>query len=251
MSTRVRASTGLVLLVGAAALGGCGNDEPARPQEKPLSEAQASLIAGSLDENRRAGGAEFQATTVDAPGGSTITLKGQTDWRKGTGHATVTSSSGPNGVTEVGWSPKVVIEYRPGLREQVARAQKGAVVIARAPDEKRRRLDQVIAVVGGLAAKRRDNPLLVAQKPGSAFLRSATIRGHRVEVLRYGRHTTLWIDPRTRRIVRLETVGPGRVPTVVDLFETGPQDVPGPNPAAVVPASKLRPSYAELAPTSP
>lgn len=231
--------------------GGCGGDEQKGPKQRPLTDSQASLMAGVLDENRRAGGARFRATTVDEPGGSTVTLDGQVDWRRHTGHATVASSVGANGVTEVGWSRRAVIEDRPGLRDEVGRARRGAVVIARPPDQRRRRLDQVIAVVGGLAARRRDNPLLIAQKPGSAFLRTDTVNGTRALVLRYGRNTVMWIDPKTRRLVRLETSGSAGVPTIVDLLEVGPQDVPGPDPRKVVAASQLRPSYRSLAPTSP
>ena len=248
MSTRPAA---LLAVAGAAAvLASCGDKESTQAPAA-LTDAQASLMAGALDENRRAGGARFRVTSLDAPGGSTITLDGQVDWRRRSGHATVSARSGANGVTEVGWGPKVVVEQRPGLADEIARVRPGAVLVARPPDQQRRRLDQLIAVVGSLATRRRENPLLIRQEPGSAFLRSDTLRGRRVEVLRYGKRTTLWIDPSTRRLVRLESRGTGGTPVIIDILSSGPQEIPGPNPRLVVAASQLRPSYSSLAPASP
>jgi hypothetical protein len=122
-------------------------------------------------------------------------------------------------------------------------------VVVRPPDMNRR-LDQVIAVIMGLASRRADNAALIAQEPGSAFLRDDTLRDVPVVVLRYGTRNIYWLDAATGDMLRFEgTNQQGNLPTLVDLLELGETSVELPPESARVPVDLVREEYEALAPS--
>jgi hypothetical protein len=101
--------------------------------------------------------------------------------------------------------------------------------------DQRRRIDQVIAVVTGLAATRPENAVLIQQQAGSVFLRSDTLRGTEVEVVRYGERSIYWIDPVSGRMLRFEgNNSAGTLPVVVDFGQEIADQVVPPTGAEVV-----------------
>lgn len=217
--------------------------------ERPLTSREATLLADVLVGNYRAGGAAFEVRTLDRPGGAQLELAGQVDWADHEGAARVALAAG-NAPTAVGWTLTEVMEQWPTLEPVLIGmgASPGAVVVR--PTETGRRLDQVIAIVMGLASERPENAVLIAQEPGSAFLRNDTLRGTPVAVLRYGTRNVYWLDAESGDLLRFEATNEqGNLPTLVDLLERGDQSVELPAAAARVPANAVAEAYAALAPS--
>ncbi len=247
-------ATALAALIVLAA--GCGGgDEPSAataPPGTPLTRAQANLMAGVLYRNYQQGMGHFQAAALAGPQGGTITLVGDVDYRRHQGHARVYSDGGRDKVDEVLWGRRTVLEYRPGMLGVVRRAKPGAVLISRAPDRERRRLDQIIGVITALAAPRRENPQLIRQRRQARFIRDDTLRGTPVQVLRYGPLTTVWVDPKTGRMLRFESSNRDQTaPIVVDLADTMTKRIDSPPAGAVVRADQLGDAWMKRATTSP
>ncbi len=239
-------------LVGAA----CGGDAPSSSQAlpgRPLTRQEAGLLAGVLYRNYQQGMGHFQAASIAGPEGGTLTLVGDVDYRKHQGHARVYSpSGGRDKVVEVLWDRRTAIEYRPGMLKAVRKVKPGAVLIARPVDRAHRRLDQVIEVITALAAPRRENPQLIRQRREARFIRTDTLGGTRVDVLRYGPLTTVWVDPKTGRMLRFESSNKDKTaPMVVDLAGTTATRIPGPPAAAVVAATDLGEVWLKRGITSP
>ena len=200
----------------------------------------------------------FTATTSRAwgtsrpPQGGTITLVGDVDYRRHQGHAQVFSQGGRDKVEEVVWDSDTALEYRPGMLGAVRKAKPGAVLIARQPDRQRRRLDQIIEIVTALAAPRRENPQLIRQRRQARFIRDDVLRGTPVQVLRYGPLTTVWVDPRTGRMLRFESSNQDKTaPIVVDLASTTAKSIQSPPAGAVVAASEVGDAWVKRGSTSP
>ena len=190
--------------------------------------------------------------TSRPPQGGTITLVGDVDYRRHQGHAQVFSQGGRDKVEEVVWDSDTALEYRPGMLGAVRKAKPGAVLIARQPDRQRRRLDQIIEIVTALAAPRRENPQLIRQRRQARFIRDDVLRGTPVQVLRYGPLTTVWVDPRTGRMLRFESSNQDKTaPIVVDLASTTAKSIQSPPAGAVVAASELGDAWVKRGSTSP
>lgn len=248
----------LGVLVASCALfaWGCGGgDEPQAATAlpgKPLTRAQANLLAGVLYRNYQQGMGHFEAAALAGPEGGTITLVGDVDYRKHQGHARVFSDAGPDKVEEVVWDSDTALEYRPGMLGVVRKAKPGAVLIARSPDRQRRRLDQIIEVITALAAPRRENPQLIRQRRQARFIRDDVLRGTPVQVLRYGPLTTVWVDPKTGRMLRFESSNQDKTaPIVVDLAGTQAKSIQSPPMGAVVAADQLGDAWVKRGSTSP
>jgi hypothetical protein len=152
------------------------------------------------------------------------------------------------------WNDRLIGERRPDLDPLVAGglADNEVPLLSRPPDVTNRRLDQVVAVVTGLAATQRDNAQLIAQTPGSAFIRNDVLRGRDVEVLRYGQRSIYWLDAATGEMLRFEgTDSSGRYPVVVDLYQRGPRRIDLPPGSALIDVASIADAYVALAPTSP
>lgn len=183
-----------------------------------MTPEEASRLAETMFLNHREGRATFEVATLTEPGGSRLRLAGSVDWSARSGAARVVVDGGTGTLAAVAWGSETVAERRPihdGLLAGLGLPQ--GAWIGR-PVDQRRRIDQVIAVVTGLAATRPENAVLIQQQAGSTFLRSDTLRGTEVEVVRYGERSIYWIDPTSGRMLRFEgNNSAGTLPVVVDF----------------------------------
>jgi hypothetical protein len=203
----------------------------------PLTPQQAMLLAEVLHRNHEAGGARFALTAFDDATGATITLEGAIDWTQLQGRASVRGYRDASGaVTEVAWVSDAVAEQRPDLLALLLeQGEPPGTFVLRSPDPQRGGLDRLLAIVTALATRQPDNAQLVLQNPGAGLLRTDTLRGVDVEVLRYSERSVSWIDPRTGQLLRFEaTDARGGNPVIVDILEVGPQQVELP-PATTLP----------------
>lgn len=255
MHTRTPIIAAMVLLC-TVLVWGCGSDDQppagAALPGAPLTRQQANLMAGVLYRNYQQGMGHFQAAALAGPEGGTITLVGDVDFRRHMGHARVYSDGGRDKVVEVVWDRTTALEYRPGMLSAVRRAKPGAVLIARPADRAHRRLDQIIEIITALAAPRRENPELIRQRRQARFIRNDTLGGTPVEVLRYGPLTTVWVDPKTGRMLRFESSNRDKTaPIVVDLTRTTATGIQVPPAGAVVAAGDLGNAWVTRGTTSP
>ena len=248
MKPRVVARTAIatLLLVTSA----CGGN---KTTEKKITPDQIQLLATAFFNNYQARGAEFQVTSLDRPGGNTITLTGQVDFASHLGGATVVGGSGNYPVTEVFWTEGRVVERRPALDEAIAaRGIKQGSYLMRSADLQHRRLDMLISIVTKLAMKTPENAQLIRQKEGTAYLRDDILRGTKVQVLRYGNNVILWIDPETGNLLRFEgRNSAGTLPVIVDILELKKFDLPGPSVQQIVDVSTRVDEFNSYAPESP
>ena len=234
-----------VALCGAMLLAACGGgDGP-----EPLSREQADQLAEVLVRNHDGGVANIRVSTVNAQGAGGITLVGQTDWAKGTGHVRVLPAR-PNGVVDAYWDSTSVWEFRPDVAAQLAGSPDAVVYVRRPRDPARRRLDQVIDVIDGLSATTPDNARIIRAAPGSAFLRNDELNGRKVEVLRFGKRSVYWMPP-SGLMARFEGSNErGNQPVVVDVAgrsTSAKVDLP----PRWVPIERVADLYGQLAPSSP
>lgn len=203
----------------------------------------AELLFRNLD----GGGARFVVNTLTAPGGDQLTLQGEIDWTTHTGWADVATSAASSTITGVWWSDTAVLERRPALDTVLAGMGYPDVSLIARPIDRERRLDQVMAVVTGLAAEQRENAQLIMQTEGSAFVRDDTLRGRPVLVLRYGTRNIYWIDAETGDMLRLEaTSEKGGLPLVIDLVEHAEVEVLTPEANQVIDAAMIGELYEPL-----
>ena len=149
------------------------------------------------------------------------------------------------GVREVYWSDDAVLEARDDLSSLLAQAGlPDAPWVAREPDPPGRQLDQTLALLTGLASQQRDNPLLVQQEPGSAFVRTDTLRDTPVVVLRYGTSSVYWLAADDGRMLRFESNNTvGDRPVVVDVLGFREITVDGPPVDQVVDVADIADAY--------
>ncbi len=220
----------------------CGGEGDASGPS-PLTDDQAGRLANVLFDNLDSQGAKFRVVSRGADD-SSITLNGEVDWAGHRGHAVVQATGVESDLAEIYWTETEVLERRNQLNAQLLDAENLDVeFVARQPTPSRE-IDRVLAIVTGLAGEQRDNPLLISQQEGSAFLRVDELRGAPVDVLRYGEHNIYWIDRASGLLMRFEEPGVGTgEPLVVDIVERGPQTIDGPPAASVVPASEIAETY--------
>jgi hypothetical protein len=222
---------------------GCGGDEPDATGPSPLSDEQAQRLANVLFDNLDSGGATFavESRGVD---GSTISLRGEVDWVDHRGHAEVRATGVEADLVEIYWTETEVLERRSALNAELRDAENLAVEFVARPPSASRQLDRLVSIVSGLAGEQRDNPLLITQQEGSAFLRADELRGVPVDVLRYGEHNLYWLDRESGGLLRFEEPGTTTgQPLVVDVIERGPQSIAGPAAAVVIPAAEIADRY--------
>jgi hypothetical protein len=223
----------LVVLVGTvlAAASGCGGaDTPAKPEAKPLTMRQAELLAGAQFLNYRNDGAEFEMDFGVQGTASHFTMTGQMNWDDLVGYGTITPDQGEP--FEVWWREDVVIQSDPELAALLQAADQQPVFVAHPPNPQANPVDKACAILLHLGSKQRDNPLLVKQTKGSAYLGDATVRGTATQILRYGEINRFWIDPETGLMLRFAGNSKiGKSPQTVELLSHEAQTMyapPGP-----------------------
>lgn len=207
----------------------CGGSDPSGlNQSRPLERDEANRLADALFSNFEQQGASF--TYSGQVGNGTLLLDGEVDFVRHRGHATVSGTGVEAAVVEVVWSDTQVIERVPTLAaELVATGAEPAMWVVREPRIGQRELDDAIAVITGLASERRDNPQLILQEPGSAFLRVQELRGVDVEVLRFGQRTSYWLAVGSGEMLRFEgNNSSGTRRRIIDLSAPGQRSIDAP-----------------------
>jgi hypothetical protein len=261
-SFRFRAVIGCLAVL--LTVSGCGSSKPkdasstpSVPAGKPLTLAQAEVLAGVLTKNYDAGGAVFSVTVPYSPQ-TTYSLSGSIDYTKdtggpqgtkgtkGVGQATlrITSNSGKDTAdSALLWTKNEVIEELPGLTEAVAAKGRPGVKFISRPLTTSSPQDVVLNLLLGTASEQRENPALIQQgteQGDSAFLRTDTLRNTPVDVYRFGKRTTYWVGHDDGILMRLEAtlaIAPGV--TVIDFLEHKAVSIPGPTTAEVILASDI------------
>jgi len=240
------ALVGVLALVAACGGGGSpATTVPTGPQ--PLNDDQAARLAQSGFLNAQSGGARFEANSAFLVGEprETVSLVGEVDWKRHVGRALVRTNGADASLTEVYWERDVLLERRPAMDVLVAaRGGPEQAWIARSPDPSGRQVDRLVALVMALASEQPDNALLIQQTEGSSFIRADELRGAPVEVLRYGTRNLHWLAAADGNLMRFEgNSAGGTAPTIIDLIERGPVDIPAPPPVDVVAATDMAELY--------
>jgi len=221
------------LLAACLALAACGGGD--KPAARPMTPEEASRLAETMFLNHREGRATFEVATLTEPGGSRLRLAGTVDWSARTGAARVVVDGGAGALVAVAWASDTVAERRPVHDSLLAGLGLPQGAWIGRPADQRRRIDQVIAVVTGLATARPENAVLIQQEEGTTFLRRDTLRGREVEVVRFGERSIYWIDPLSGRMLRFEgNNSAGTLPVVVDFGPEIADQVVPPTGAEVV-----------------
>lgn len=247
MRWRPRSSFAAIVVpcvLGVSVLAGCGGDDAPASTERPLTSEESAMLANALFDNVERGGATFQLA-VQVGDGATINLQGEVDWREHRGYAQVSARNVEQGVREVFWSDDAVLEARDDLAPLLDQAGlPPAPWVVREPDPTGRQLDQALALVTALAAEQRDNPLLIEQEPGSAFVRTDTLRDVPVVVLRYGERAVYWLAADDGRLVRFESDNETNTrPVVFDVLAFSDVAIDGPPVDQIVDVADLGDLY--------
>jgi len=231
-----------------AAVAACGGSKEPASTERPLTLDEATLMASLQYDNYQDAGAAFQVATAFTATEDTLSLQGIIDWKNHVGYAIVGAQGAEAGITEVYWNDNVVLERRPAADPLLTGiGYRGVEYFARSPEPSTRLLDRALAIVLGLASTQRDNPQLIQQKPGSAFMRTDALRGTAVNVLRYGVRNLYWVDATTNRMLRFEgNAEAGAAPTIVDIGERGAQKITLPPEDRVIAVPAVQELYDAL-----
>lgn len=221
----------------------CGDDAPAST-ERPLTFDEASQLAMVQRANYGDGGALVEVNSSFLTDGSTVSMQAEVDWVNHSGRAMVMATGRDAPITEVYWTESMVLERVPALDPLLeARGLTGVRYVARPPDTETRQLDRAIALLVGLAAEAPDNPVLVQQKAGSAFMRDDELSGVPVRVMRYGDRTIYWLDA-AGVMLRFEGNSSGlNAPIVIDVIERGMPSIEWPADDEVVLVEMIREVY--------
>ena len=218
----------IVLLGTGLAAAACGgSDAPSKSEPKPLTMRQAELLAGAQFLNYKNDGAEFEMDFGVKGTASHFTMTGQMNWDDLVGYGTITPDEGEP--FEVWWREDIVIQSDPRLAALLQAADQQPVYVAHKPNPQANPVDKACAILLHLGSKQRDNPLLVKQTEGSAYLGDATVRGTATQILRYGAINRFWIDPNTGLMLRFAgNSKAGKAPETVELLTHEPQTMYAP-----------------------
>lgn len=223
-----RALLPVVLFGVALAASACGgSDAPSKPEPKPLTMRQAELLAGAQFLNYKHDGSEFEMDFGVKGTPSHFTMEGQMNWDDLVGYGTITPDEGEP--FEVWWREDIVIQSDPQLAALLQAADQQPVYVAHRPNPQANPVDKACAIMLHLGSKQRDNPLLIKQTEGSAYLGDATVRGTATQILRYGAINRFWIDPKTGLMLRFAgNSKAGKAPETVELLTHEPQTMYAP-----------------------
>lgn len=175
---------------------------------RPITEAEASKFADVLVKNHDAKTANF---VVNGPfGKGTVQMEGVVDWPNATGHlvaiATVPASGTPSGPSGAGaasgasgasgpamvkdrielyYTSKSFIQTRYGLPERLAQRGFNGAEWIELPAKVDTGIGKILALVAGLAAESRDNPVTLMDKDVT-YEGSDTFDGVKVDVFKMG-----------------------------------------------------------------
>jgi len=221
----------------------CGGEST--PKERPLTGDEAASMAVVQLNNMQDGGAVFEAVAAVTSTGESLTMSGLVDWEKHTGRASVVAKGKEAPVTELAWAGDKVLERRIDLAAMLPSLGLASDAwILRSLDLTKRTLDRIVAILLRLASTEPDNALLIQQTEGSSWMRTDTLRGRKVDVMRYGKQTIYWLDATTGEMLRFEGNSTGlNAPIVIDFIERGRQTIDLPLPRDVVPVSEIEDFY--------
>jgi hypothetical protein len=236
-----RRAVAALVVCGLLGLVSCGNDDSGTADPRPLTVEEATRLAEVQFDNYDTGGARFEVATTFTATNDTLYMSGTVDWKTHQGRAEVSATGAEEGITEVLWNDNVVLERRPSLDPVLAGLGYESVrYLARPPATSTRQIDRAIAIVMALASEERQNPVLLQQEEGSAFIREDVLRESNVEVLRYGQRNQYWLSLADASLMRFDgNSANGSAPIVVDLLERGPQTIPAPDSAEVLPIDAI------------
>jgi hypothetical protein len=229
---------------GTATTGTATTTAAADASGTPLTNDQAQLLASAQFLNYRNKGAEFTMDFGVEGTGTAFTLKGQMDWDQLIGYGTLTPEQGTP--FEVWWRQDIVVQSAPDLATVLQAADQPPVFIGHKPNPLANPVDKAIAILLELGSKKRDNPLLVQQKKGSAYLGEETIRDTPALVLRYGEINRFWIDPETGLMLRFAGDSRSR-PYTPHLVPSSRMRKPRSSPRTTASEGSPRPADARIA----
>jgi len=240
---RARRSLAITAVIAFAVLAACGGGQSEPGEPRALDRQEANRLAAALFANFEQQGASFSYR--GQVGAGTLILDGEVDFVGHQGRATVTGTGVESAVAEVVWSDAQVIERVPALAtELVAQGRTPLEWVRREPRIGQRELDDAIAVVTGLASERSDNPQLILQEPGSAYLRRQQLRETDVEVLRFGELTSYWLALDSGELLRFEgNNSSGTRPRIVDLSDRGQRAINAPSAELIVDVGLVGDAY--------
>jgi hypothetical protein len=271
-----RTGAGVAALVVSSVLAGCGGSsgsgasgtpettvpsalasaapvETSTPAGTKLTQDQAVALSQALVKNFQKGGAEFTATVPF--GVATFTIEGQMDWTKHLGAATLTTTY-KDGVRatqteQIYWSDRVVVVPLEGLTEEMTKLGRPEVkYVARPLDSRGSTLDRVLVYIDTLASNRAENPVLLRQKDGVAFLGAEDVAGTATNRFSTGANAQFWLTskaPGSGVMVRSSAQFkglPGRFELL--LRNHGPKTLTFPAEAEVVSIDQIPDLYNEL-----
>jgi hypothetical protein len=226
------AAAGVVGAFSVVGLGGCGGHGSTTTAvvDRPLTEGQAVQLSSTLYRNYTEGGAQIDA---QVPYSATVSVGvvGDVDFADHTGHLTIlTATKGDASTTqEVDYSASAVYEAQP------APSLPGGVGwTVRTPDPTDRPLDRIIQLIVALAARQRDNPLLIAQSQ-ARYTGQRSFDRTTVNVFRYSPSIIYWVGASNGLLYRFIGVVQGiSGPVTIDLTRWGPHPTPPPPASEIV-----------------
>jgi hypothetical protein len=232
----------------AVATTACGSPKEPKSTERPLTLDEATVLANAQYDNYQDGGATFRVATAFTTTGDSLNLEGVIDWKHHIGYAVAVAKGAEDGITEVYWTDQMVLERRPAADALLTgMGYSGVKYFVRSPQPDKRLLDRALAIVVGLASTQRENPQLLMQKVGSAYVREDTLRSTAVTVLRFGERNLYWMDAATKKMLRFEgNAQAGSAPTIIDLLSRGTQTIDFPAQDEAIEVSAMQELYDAL-----
>lgn len=243
--TRSRLLTSVALSV--IVVGACGGGT-STPSERPLTGEEASRMAAVQYDNLRVGGADFTVAAAIAATGEEISLSGTVDWKGHMGRARVSARGREAPLTEIAWVGGNILERRSDVAPLLSGLGYSAESwILRPSDPTSRSIDRIVALLARLSSSEPDNALIIQQKEGSAWMRTDTLRGTPVEVLRYGTQTIYWLDAGTGELLRFEGNSSAlNAPVIADFTSRGPRTIALPAPTEAVQVDQIMDLYGAI-----
>lgn len=219
------------LLVVAALLAGCGDDETAqRAPGDPVSSQEAEVLGQVLQADLEEGGADFEVTAPYAEG-AVLTLTGEIDFTEGTGRAQAATSYAdgrPEDTRTLFFTEEDLWQGDvPGLTEALEEAGLPPATYVRRPIATTQAggtaslLDVLVQMVPKLAAPTADDPRSFA---GYTWAGSQSINGELASVFQNPTGTTIAVAADSELLVQYSTTLQD-VPVTITLADHGEREI--------------------------